>query len=165
MNRRQIRLAKHHFAQRWAVFHHNRKNTDKLLLLEDKFIINNLVPGQTLAVNCLGEIYKDIIQLDVTPAKAQYNNVLLINNLEFKYKTIDEIAGIILANNLLVTKGRMIVNLNLMFIKYDRINITINLLIDQLVQQLLPLKLLKQYVNIKKWTQGFGQIFLVLENA
>ena len=52
-----------------------------------------------------------------------------------------------------------------MFIVYDRLNISVDTLLNSLNELFKThnLKLRTQYYNLNKWTPGFGQIFLILD--
>ena len=42
----------------------NQKNQNKILTLEDQFVLKNLLDGATLCYNCLGDIYNNIVPFD-----------------------------------------------------------------------------------------------------
>lgn len=155
-----LRTTKSHFGGRWSAYKINRKNKDQIFLLEDRFILSNLVSGKTLAINCLGEVYSKVIDIDCAPQLNEYSNILLINNVEFKYKTVSEVSQYItqLANT--YNSIRIIANINLFYLHYDRINQPIADVTQELISQIgfqVHQKLTLQHV-----THGFGHIFLAL---
>jgi hypothetical protein len=168
MNKTQIRVLKTHYGCRWSELKHNKKNKQQVLLLENLFFLSNLKPGKTIAYNCLGEIYKSTHNFDVTiNDELTYQNLILMNNLEFKYKTPTQLFELIdnyskAAN----VKGRICVNLNSAYVLYDRLNYTLNDLVNEFVKSFAT----KKYVLVKKLTTtkiknyGYGNIFLILDN-
>jgi hypothetical protein len=163
MDKTSIRLLKAHYGTRWAAAKYNKRNTDKVLLIEDKVILSYLLPGKTLAFNCIGSIYNGIMPVDVS-VQGTYTNLLLINNVEFKYKTPEELATIIKEYaTSLENGGRILLNLNLMFIIYDRLNISIDTMLNGVISLLEGYTLFKKHVNIQRCTNGYGQIILILD--
>ena len=167
MNKTQIRILKSHYGPRWHLYRHNYKNKDKKLFLEEKFIISNTLPGLVFAHQCLGEIYQGILDVH-THYQTSVSTVLLINNVEFKYKTVNELVSIVADyKKCLVPNGRIIVTLSMAFLKYDRLNISVDSLCNQLIESFNEQKLSchKHYINIKNTaTSGVGQIFLSLDH-
>lgn len=167
MNKSEIRKFKAHYGARWTEFRHNRKHSDKILCVENKFILSEIVNEPVLALNCLGENFQDIIDVHVNPADCKYCTLLLINNLEFKYKTVDQILKLIIeyANKYLIPTGRIVVNINLMFLIYDRIEISLHTVVAQMVHQLNNHKfqINRQLLLTKNINYGFGNIFLSLD--
>jgi hypothetical protein len=166
MTKTQIRLLKSHYGPRWHLYRHNSKHANKKLLLEEKFIINNALPGPVFAHQCLGEIYQGILDVH-THGHTPVSTVLLINNIEFKYKTIDELVPMVADyKKYLVLNGRIIVTLDLTYLKYDRLNTSIDSLRDCTINSFKKQQLVcgQHYVNIKNSTQGLGHIFLSLDH-
>lgn len=166
MTKTQIRILKLHYGPRWHLYRHNSKNANKKLLLEEKFIINNTLPGPVFAYQCLGEIYQGILDVH-THYQAPVSTVLLINNIEFKYKTIDELVPMIADyKKYLRPNGRIIVALDIRYLKYDRLNMSVDSLCDCAIDSFEELQLVchQHYVNIKNSTYGMGHIFLSLDH-
>ena len=167
MTKTQIRILKSHYGTRWELYRYNSKNKDKKLLLEEKFIISNSLPGPVFAHQCLGEIYQDILDVH-THYHAPVPTVLLVNNVEFKYKTIDELVLMVADyKKYLVPAGRIIVTLSVTYLKYDRLNISVVSLCNHLIEAFKKQNLVchKHYVNIKNTAiSGVGQLFLSLDH-
>lgn len=166
MNKTQIRQLKSHYGARWRVYRHNQKHSVKQLLLEEKFVVDNVLPGPVFAKNCLGEIYQHVLDIQ-TQYQCPTNTVLLINNLEFKYKTVNELVDIVCDNKQhVVNAGRIIVTFSLFFIIYDRLNEPVDNLIDQFVRKFKTRNLVchKKYANTLL-DNGVGQIFLSLDRC
>ena len=163
MTKTQIRILKSHYGPRWHLYRHNLKNKNKKLLLGEKFIINNVLPGPVFAHQCLGEIYQGILDVH-TNYHTPVSTILLINNVEFKYKTVYELVSMIADyKKYLIPNGRIIVTLNIVFLKYDRLNISVISLCNQLIESFIKQKLFcnRHFVNIKNG-DGLGHILLSL---
>ena len=160
----RIRVLKNHYSARWAVLKHNRKNIDKILLIDDKIILSNLKTGNVCFYRCIGELYQGIVDSYTNFENQPYDNLVFINNLEFKYSTIEQIQEkTFLHLDKLKTQGRLILSIDCRFLIFDRTTTTIDRLINQWVNCLLEVKLIK-YINlINKNTQGFGNLLLVFE--
>ena len=141
---------------------HNQKNKDKILLLEDQFVIKNLLPGATLCYNCLGEAYNDIIDLR---SDKKYNNLVLINNLEFKYKTVDQINLWLheLADDLLFPGGRIIFSIEHRFLIYNRLEISVATLLSTWFHNVKQVKVVKSVNLLGKTNPGYGDYFFCIE--
>lgn len=160
LDKQQVRTLKSHYGSRWTALRHNHKNENKLLLLEDRFVISHCLPGPVLAVDCLGEVYQGILDIDTQFSNREYNTVLMLNNLKFKYLTLSKLVDYINSNS--GTAKRLIININLMFLIYDRVGYSINTVINYLTQHLTNFSMVKQLYNLN-FNYGFGQIFIVLD--
>jgi hypothetical protein len=157
-----------HYGQRWTSFIHNKKNDDKVILPLDKFVLDSIKNFPVLALNCLGEIYKDIIDIDIIPKHNDYSTLILVNNHEFKYSTPLEIFEKVLNYSFYLKKeSRIILNINFEFLIYDRISISANNVVE-----IFKLKFLeKGFVSTQtkfsmtdfEWDGGFGNLFLILD--
>jgi len=169
MNKTEIRILKSHYGARWTEFRYNRKHTDKILCLENRFILSEIVNEPVLALNCLGENFKDIIDIHIVPADYKYQTLLLINNVEFKYKTVDQLVNLIVkySSMHLAPNGRIIVNINMMFLIFDRLEFSLHSILDQIIQQLNnhKFKINKRLLLTKNINFGFGNIFLSLDQV
>jgi hypothetical protein len=143
---------------------HNQKNYNKILLLEDQFILKNLIPGATIFHNCLGEMYRDIVDLT---ASGRYNNLVLINNLEFKYKTVDQINNWVLelAEQVLLPGGRIIMSVNHQFLIYNRVGVSVDALTKTWFDKFNKIKLIKFLNLLNKSNPGYGDYFFCVEYA
>ena len=164
MRKAEVRNLKSHYQSRWAVLRHNQKSKSKMLLLNDAFVLKNLQPGNTLCYNCLGEMYKDIID-DLSVDEATCDNLVLINNLAFKYKTVTELSAYIqrLSVEFLRSGGRLIFSFEHRFLIYDRVNVSIDTMITNLTNQFQGFELVK-FVNLLNCSQpGYGDYFFCFE--
>jgi hypothetical protein len=162
MTKLQIRRLKSHYLSRWAVMRHNQKNQKKILVLEDQFVLKNLISGSTLCYNCLGEIYQGMIEL--SPGD-KYDNLVLINNIEFINLTVDQTNAWIenLADQFLKPGGRIIISLEHKFIIYNRIEMSVNTLISTWFINSTRLKLIKFLNLLGKTNPGYGDYFFCVD--
>lgn len=167
MRKTQIRALKSHYLSRWAVLRHNQKHSQKLLLLQDQFVLKNLLPGHTLCYNCLGEMYETIIPNLSTTADKKYNNLILINNLEFKYKTPDQLRVFLeeLSEKVLLPNSRVILSFDLRFLIYDRVGLSVDSLINNWLADLKKFKLVSKILSLGKTPPGYGDYFFCLDRC
>ena len=161
-NRLEIRKLKSHFRLRWYLYRHNlRYSNDKLLMLDDKFILKNIIPGPVQAVDCLSDVYKDILPMASTGQPV--SNVLIINPLSFLYSSPDDIVNKVVSNTAnLVRPGRLIVNLNMLSIIYDRLNVSRETLCQIIITgiQAQGFVLVDRLNRFSDFTHGYGHLFL-----
>lgn len=165
MNKSQVRRLKSHYLERWAVLRYNQKHTEKILLTDDLFVLKNLSPGHTLCYNCLGEMYQDIIPNLSTTIDRRYNNLVLINNIDFKYKTLDQIADYLneLSDQALLPGGRIIVSFEQRFLIYNRIRYSVESLINNWAVSMKKFKLLVTLSLVGSSQYGYGEYFFCWE--
>jgi hypothetical protein len=165
MRKSQIRVLKSHYQARWAVLRHNQKHIQKLLLLPDQFVLKNLLTGDTLCYNCLGEMYETIISNLSTTADKKFNNLVLINNLEFKYKTLDQLTIFLeeLSENVLVPNSRVILSFEHKFLIYDRVGVSVDTLINNWLASLKKFKPVAKILLLGKSQPGYGDYFFCLD--
>jgi len=165
MNKSKIRELKSHYQERWAVLRHNQKNQQKILLTSDLFVIKNLLPGSTLCYNCLGDVYQTIIPNLSTAIDSKYNNLVLINNVEFKYKTLDEISKYIekLSDQVLLSNGRVILSFEHRFLIYDRVGLSVQSLFSNWLKSLQKFNPVSKILLLGKSQFGYGDYFFCLE--
>lgn len=165
MTKNQIRDLKSHYQSRWSIFRHNNKQQEKLLLLEDQFVLKNLLPGKTLCYNCLGELYQDIVeQLSVCPGQ-KVNNLVLINNIELKYKTVDQINAwlTIMAQENVLLGGRIIFSVEHKYLIYNRTHISVDTLLQSWFLNFQDFKVIKFLNLLYRNTPGYGTYFFCVD--
>jgi hypothetical protein len=132
------------------------------LFIEEKFVISNVVPGTVLAVNSLGELYQDILPV-VTSTTQPVSNVLFMSPPEFRYTTLNQILDHIdAAVTYLEPNGRLIVNINLFYLIYDRLNVSLDSYCNQLLSKILKMgfTLHSKWLNRDVVTDGYGHLYL-----
>jgi hypothetical protein len=166
MDKTKVRILKSHYQSRWALLRRNQKNIQKILLIDDLIVVKNLLSGNTLCHNCLGDIYNGIVEnlsLDITDKK--YQNIVLINNTEFKYRTLDQIAEYItdLAKRALLPKGRLIISFEHRFLIYNRVELGINDLLKSWASNLDNFSMVKHVSLLGKASPGYGDYFFCFD--
>lgn len=146
------------------MYRHNQKNVNKILLINDLIVLKNLVPGSTLCHECLGEMYCGIIPNLSTTISRQYHNLVLVNNLDFKYKTLDQITEYLenIAHNALLPGSRIILSFEHKFLVYDRVSISVESLFSQWTANLTKFRLVKMISLFGQSRPGYGDYFFVL---
>jgi hypothetical protein len=161
MNKSSIRALKSHYGVRWAELRHYQKTNNHVLCLENQFIIKEALPGPVLAIDCLGEVYQGILDIDIVPTR-QYNTLLLINNIEFKYCTVESLVELIKQYSTGIP--RVVVNFSFSFLIYNRLLITPATVMDQLEKQLADqYHIRKKLLLTNIANHGFGHAFLSLD--
>lgn len=167
MNKDKIRGLKFHYLSRWSVLRYNQKHQDKILLFADLFVTKNLRSGNTLFYDCLGEIYQGIVpNASFTPGVAKYDNLVMLNNPEFKYKTTGELAAYVscMADKFLVAGGRVIMSFEHRGVIYDRVHQTVDSMLADFTNGLVGLQS-SQFANLlSKSPPGYGDYFYCLDH-
>lgn len=165
MNKFEIRQLKSHYLARWAVMRHNQKHANKILLFQDLFVLKNLLPGHTLCYNCLGEMYQGIIPNLSTSIDQRCSNLVLVNNIEFKYKTLDQIADFVktLSTQTLLPGGRIIMSFEHRFLVYNRVCKSVNSLIKNWTGSLQNFNPVVTFSSLENSQPGYGDHFVCLE--
>lgn len=170
MQKQLIREIKSHYGYRWNLLKHNRRQSNhKLITLHDKVIINSITSGPTLIMDVIGLQYQDLISslsIHNDAVKEKYKNILLINNIVFKYKTLDSIANYVLGitDQFLDKSGVVIVGFNYQFIKFNRLKYNfsdaLGYWLTKLTQKGFTLRW--QYTKISK-TTPYGDCFFIFD--
>jgi hypothetical protein len=144
---------------------HNQKKSNKILLIADKFVLNNIKPGTTLCFNCLGDMYFDIIENVHVSPHGLYDNLVLINNVEFKYKTVDELCGYInqLASKSLAPSGRIVFSFEHKYLIYDRMSQSVDFMLSTVANKLPNFYKLASINLLGKSPAGYGDYFFCFE--
>lgn len=164
MNKFQIRKLKSHYGVRWTAFKYNRKHQQKILPSEEKFVLDNVLPGKVVAYDCLGELYQNI--LDVSVDLQLCNTIVLINPIRFKYKNTQQLCKEIVSfGKYLLPGGRIIANIDLKSLIYPRLYISIPTLCDQIKEICRSAGFDSNYslIPLDKSNHGYGQIYLILD--
>lgn len=168
MTKQHIRELKGHYLSRWSVCKHNRKHIDKILLLADRLVLSNLKPGATLCHECLGEIYQGIVpDLACSAGAKTYHNLVMINNIVFKYKTIVQISDHIrqLSHHLLDRQGHLIFSFQHQYLLYDRVCTTIDQIPLQMAAAMSDWKLITNTNLWGKSPPGYGDFWFCFQRT
>lgn len=166
MNKSQVRDTKAHYQDRWAVMRQNQKQDQQILLLEDALLLREIPPGRTLALRCIGEMYQRIVpDLDVDP-DGLYDNILMVNNPEFRYRQPCEIWDSVkkTADQHLAPNGWMFVSCCVQMLRYDRVNLTPGAAFD-VWRHRAGLHIVDLRVLVDRARLSFGDIWIYLANG
>lgn len=178
MHKSVIREYKCHYTTRWEAMKHNLKHPGDVVSLHDKLIMKQLVDGPTLFNNIIGLQHIGTIDLAISDARlnyqynykpAKYKNLVLLNDPQFKYKTLDQILLMIveMATTNLDLGACLVVGFNYQFVKFNRLKYSYDDAIaewlDKLQQNRLKLKLnlTKKLPN----TNPYGDNIFILNYA
>ena len=120
MQKNLIRSLKSNYGYRWEILRHNQKHTEKIGSIHDAVILQYLVPGSTLAFEFVAYQYKGIIPDLVIDQPGVYDNVLMLNTLATRYKSLSELREIVI-KAAQQCRHRLIVGFNFQFIKFNRL--------------------------------------------
>jgi hypothetical protein len=164
MQKSLVRELKSHYGYRWQILRHNQKNIDKIGSVHDAALKNYLVPGSTLAIDYIGNQYRDIVPDLYIDQPGVYDNLLLLNSIRFKYKSLDEIAQQIqkLSQQ---CRCRMIVGFNFQFLQFNRLKYNfdheVKLWINQLEKY--HILLVKTIISVVPKTTPYGDCIFVFD--
>jgi hypothetical protein len=156
MQKNQIRSLKSHYGDRW-------RNT--IPSLHDRVILKMLIPGTSLGFDCVANV--SIIPNLKISDNGMFNNIIAMNLPNFKYKTLDQLADIILEfQKQTLPHGRIFVSFNFQFVNFNRLKdnfyesleIWINFL------QKCNLQLVKNFTKELPKTNDWGDCFFIFEN-
>jgi hypothetical protein len=156
MQKNLIRDLKSHYGSRWKC-----KNST----VHSRVILQMLCPGKTLAIDCK-IVYPKIELLDVDQT-GQYQNVLALNPLRFKYKTLQQIQDqIILLQEQTCFRGKMFVSFNFQFVNFNRLRQNFYLELENWINELSKQKILliKNFTKNVPRTSDWGDCFFIFEN-
>jgi len=156
MQKDKIRLLKVHYGNRW-------RNRD--LTLHDRVILKMLIPGTSLGFDCMAR--PDIVPNLKISAEGKYNNVLALNLPVFKYKTLDQLANLVLQlQKQTLLHGRIFVSFNFQFVNFNRLRDDFfeNLSIWINYLQTCNLILIKNFTKQVPKTNSWGDCFFIFEN-
>jgi hypothetical protein len=110
-------------------------------------------------------MYKTIISNLSTTADKKYNNLVLVNNIEFKYKTVAQLTSLLeeLSENFLLPNSRVILSFEHRFLIYDRVGISVDSLFNNWLAGLTKFKLVSKILLLGKAQPGYGDYFFCLD--
>jgi hypothetical protein len=111
-------------------------------------------------------MYQGIIEnLSTSANEKKYNNLVLINNIEFKYKTLDQIASYLdeLASKVLLPNARVILSFEHRFLIYNRVDTSIDTLLHSWSENLQKFKIHRMFNSRGSPQPGYGDYFFCLE--
>lgn len=140
----------------------------------DKMILSQIKPGATLSLDLGGLQYTGLIpdllvidpwaEINSVPDGKLYDNILMLNSPELKYKTLNQIENLILEQTVrLNSQAKVIIGFNYQFVNINRLTqdykIALNNWIDSLEAKnfQLQLQLVKKIPN----TNPYGDSFFI----
>lgn len=164
MQKNLVRKLKSHYGYRWQILRHNQKNIDKIGSIHDAMLKKYLVPGTTLNIDYIGYQYQDIIPNLYVDQPGVYDNLLMLNSIKLKYRSLDEIADQIQIS-LQQCRHRMIVGFNFQFLQFNRLKQNFNQDIEHWINQLEKnnLLLVKNLTGNVPKTSPYGDCIFVFD--
>ena len=157
MQKTLVRSLKSHYGYRWVILRHNQKHADKIGSIHDAVIKKYLVAGSTLAIDYIGHQYQTVIPDLSVDQPGMYDNLLMVNPIKLKYKSLDEIA-VEIQQVAKQCRQRLIVGFNFQFVQFNRLKYNfyhaIDIWINQLEQNNIFLLIQKEY-NLKLTNLSF----------
>lgn len=168
MQKKDVRYQKHLYGQRWEILKYNRKHKDKqIITLHDKLILSKLQSGTTLSLDFIGIQYQNIIpNMSFSGDMKKYNN-LLLDQIRFRYKTLDEIFEEIKNLTYLHAEknASIIVGFNYQFVKFNRLKNNYQKAIENLLEKLADNYIMIEYelkAAVPK-TNPYGDCFFIFK--
>ena len=154
MQKSQVRILKTHYGDRW-------RNT--VPSLHEKFIMKMLQPGTSLAFDCVSVPAPDLR----VNQPGRYHNVLALNLMRFKYKTLGEIADQIKQlQQQTHYQGCMFVSFNFQFVNHNRLREDFSVALQKWINDLEQHKIILVKNLTKKLpnTNCWGDCFFIFKN-
>jgi hypothetical protein len=164
MFKKDLRDVINNYGYRWSLLKHNRSSDDKVITVHDAAIIKMLAAGSTLALDCIGYQYLDIIPRLSVDTAGVYNNILAMNALRFRYQTLDEIKNQIVDMSS-QCENIMVVGFNFQFVKFNRLKHDFVLVLDDWKVQLGKhgLRVRRDFTKKLSGTNPYGNCLFVIE--
>jgi uncharacterized protein YukE len=154
MQKSQVRLLKKHYGVRW------RSTTPDL---HEKYVLQMLVPGTSLAFDCVTVPAPDLAINQL----GSYNNVLALNLPRFKYKTLEELANQIKQlQQQTCYQGHIFVSFNFQFVNFNRFREDFSTALQKWINDLAQHKimLVKNLTRKLPRTNDWGDCFFIFKN-
>lgn len=156
MQKSIVRSCKSHYGSRW------RGTTTSI---HGRVVQKMLMPGSTLALDC-ELVYPEIPDLH-TARVGNYNNILALNPIEFKYRTLEQLKNqLLVLQTMTLPYGRMFVSFNFQFVNFNRLQKdfyqALEIWINELSQH--NIVLIKNFTKSLPSTGDWGDCFFIFEN-
>lgn len=156
MQKKLLRDLKSHYSSRWRC----KENT-----VHARVVSSMLGPGTTLAIDC-GVVYPKIENLQVDQP-GQYHNVLALNSLRFKYKTLQQLQDqVMMLRAQTLYQGKIFVSFNFQFVNFNRLRENFYQELENWINELSKHKivLIKNFTKNVPRTSDWGDCFFIFEN-
>lgn len=163
MKKSQVRELHTHYGYRCKLLKHNLQNKEQLITLYDRYILDNLNKGITLAIQSIGYQYYNLIPNLVFDNYDKVDNIIAANSTEFKYRTLDEIkTTIVRLSNSLNKQGRLFVSFNFQFVIFNRLTFDFNTECAKMLDDT-GLKIYSKIIKKPEQTNPYGNNFFILQ--
>ena len=147
---------KSHYGSRW-------RNADDSL--HGRALLRMIKRGPSLAVECKLP-YPSIHDLSVD-RPGQYENILSLNAVKSKYKTLDQLKDqVLMLQTQAVTNGRLFFSFNFQFVNFNRLQKDFGRSLDFWLDELTDhkIRLIKNLTHDLPRTNDWGDCFFIFEN-
>ena len=154
MQKSQVRQLKTHYGDRW------RGSSQSL---HEKAIMRMLSPGTSLTFDCASVSIPDL----VIDQPGRYNNVLALNLIKFKYKTLSELADqVVELQKQTLYNGYIFVSFNFQFVNFNRLREDFLIELQKWINDLANQKiiLIKNLTTKLPQTNSWGDCFFIFKN-
>lgn len=152
-----------HYGYRYELAKYNLRNTDQLITPYDRYILDNLNKGVTLALELIGHQYSKFIPNLVIDEIIKVDNIIAVNSMFFKYQTLEQIGNKIdvLQNNL-NKNGKLFVSFNFQFVNFNRLKFDFDTECAIMLENT-GLKVCGKIVKPHSHTNPYGNNFFILQ--
>lgn len=147
---------------RWALHQSNQTSSPRYFLI-DKFVLNNLIEGDSCCLDDIPDFYKYAIKNLDSALNTKYSNIICINSIALSYKKFEDIFNFLLGcRTFLNSPGRIILSLTTDNLIYDRVNLPIEIEINFWIKELSSSGLnCILWKKIDSAPYGYGNLFFV----
>jgi hypothetical protein len=166
MQKNLIRSLKNNYGYRWEILRHNQKHTEKIGSIHDAMIMRYLAPGSTLAFEFVAHQYQGIIPNLAIDQPGVYDNVLMLNTLSMRYRSLPELREMII-KTAPQCRHRLIVGFNFQFVKFNRLRDDFYIGLQTWINQLAThdVVLVKNLTRCVPKTSPYGDCLFVFERT
>ena len=170
-------IIRHYITQygyRWDLMRYNNKNLSENLITPIDLFIKKNIKGSVLFLDILGFQYKNFLKnvcikdelLGVSYGEIndRYDNLYLMNNSMFKYKSLSEIGELIkiLFQKNCTTNGKIFLGFNQQFVKYNRLKFKFADIVEEWIDQLNTHGYFCEYKKYSVEPNPYGSCFFIL---
>jgi hypothetical protein len=154
MQKSKIRQLKTHYGDRW------RGSSQSL---HEKAVLRMLLPGTSLTFDCASMCVPNL----VVDQPGRYNNVLALNLLKSKYKTLQELADQVRElQKQTLYNGYIFVSFNFQWVNFNRLREDFSVALQKWINDLAQHKivLVKNLTGKFPQTNSWGDCFFIFKN-
>jgi len=163
MKKSQVRELNTQYGYRYQLLKHNLKNKDQLITPYDRYILDNLNNGVTLAVEAIGYQYYYLIPNLIVDSQTNADNIIAVNSTFFKYCTLGEIKDKIIKLGYNLNKsGKLFVSFNFQFVIFNRLKFDFNTECAKMLNDT-GLEICGKIIKNPEQTNPYGNNFFILK--